>query len=101
MGTVFVLVFSCWGTVLAASCPHECHPSRTAAVADLRSHGNDANPVEHCHTTMVDGEAQQSQPAFGPEKIGVAERVGNDSAGAPRGRLRRSPRALHPLRRAL
>lgn len=81
IGTVFVLVLNCWGSVLAALCPHACHPSPTV-VADVRSHGSDANPVEHCHATMPDDEARQSPATFVQQATGVAEYAVDDTTGA-------------------
>lgn len=81
IGSAFVLVLSCWGSVFAAPCPHGC---RLAAASHSRAHTQrgGAEPGGHCHPMAPEGEAQQSPESFGQELTNVATYVVSDPAGA-------------------
>lgn len=79
IGTAIVLVLSCWGSAFAAPCPHGCH---LASHSQARTRQSNAEPSEHCHSMVPDGEAQQSPETFGQERTDVAAYAVDEPAGA-------------------
>lgn len=80
IGTAFVLVLSCWGSALAAPCPHGCHlPAYSHSHAHNQRSG--AEPSGHCHSTAAD-DAQQSPEISGQEPTDVVTYAADDPAGA-------------------